>query len=59
MPQAEDLLLYKRIATMDASAPLPDLRDQAPIWDRAAALARAWELERVAARFDALAASGS
>jgi DNA polymerase-1 len=38
--QADELLLYKRIATMDASAPLPALADQAPTWNAAAALAR-------------------
>ena len=57
--QADDLRLYKRIATMDASAPLPRLEDQTPTWHKAAALARAWDLERLAAQFEGLAASGS
>lgn len=52
--QADDLRLYKRIATMDASAPIPELPDQAPTWQRAAALARKWELKRLAERLDAL-----
>src|SRR5271170_1798693 len=42
--QAEQLRIYRRIATMDAAAPLPALDDQRPSWDRAAALARDWEL---------------
>ena len=57
--QADDLRLYRRIATMDASAPLPTLEDQTPTWHKAAELARAWDLERLAARLDDLAASGS
>lgn len=52
--QADALRLYKRIATMDARAPIPDLRDQVPAWPRAAALAREWELGRLAERLDAL-----
>ena len=53
--QAEQLRLYQRIATMDRAAPLPDLRDQTPTWDKGAALAREWELGRLAARLDELA----
>jgi DNA polymerase I len=53
--QAEDLRLYRRIATMDASAPIPKLPDQQPIWSKAAALARDWELNRLADRLDTLA----
>jgi DNA polymerase-1 len=52
--QAESLRLFRRIATMDASAPLPPLRDQRPTWGKAAALAREWELGNLAARFDKL-----
>ncbi|MCU1500377.1 MAG: hypothetical protein JWM47_4330 [Acidimicrobiales bacterium] len=51
--QADDLRLYKRIATMDAAAPLPPLPDQQPTWGRAAALAREWELARLADRLEA------
>ncbi|HEY7579771.1 MAG TPA: exodeoxyribonuclease III [Acetobacteraceae bacterium] len=54
--QADDLRLYKRVATMDASAPLPSLADQIATWDRAADLARTWQLDRLARRFDELAA---
>jgi exodeoxyribonuclease III len=55
--QADELRLYKRIATMDASAPLPALTDQTPTWQRAAALAREWDLSRLATRLDQLAPS--
>jgi exodeoxyribonuclease III len=48
--QADALKLYKWIATMDAAAPLPALRDQTPVWDRAAALAREWGLDALTRR---------
>jgi len=48
--QAEELRLYRSIATMDASAPLPCLGDQIPTWGEAAALVREWELNRLADR---------
>lgn len=54
--QAEALRLYRRIATMDAAAPIPALPDQVPSWQRAAALARDWDLNRLATRLDELAA---
>jgi DNA polymerase I len=47
---AEQLRLYRWIATMDASAPLPALDDQTPTWGAASALAREWELNRLADR---------
>jgi len=52
--QAEQLRIYRRIATMDSAAPLPALDDQTPRWDEAAALARDWDLGRLAQRFDEL-----
>jgi DNA polymerase-1 len=55
--QAEQLRLYRRIATMDPTAPLPPLDDQIPSWDKAATLARDWELNRLAERFEQLAAA--
>ena len=55
--QAEDLRLYRKIATMDRAAPLPDLADQTPTWDKAATLARDWELNRLADRLAELAAA--
>src|SRR5436190_222769 len=45
---ADTLRLYRRIATMDKSAPLPPLRDQKPSWAKAAALARNWQLNKLA-----------
>jgi DNA polymerase-1 len=57
--QADELKLYKKIATMDTTAPLPALRDQTPIWDHAAALAHEWELDRLARRLAELSASAS
>src|SRR5829696_8086637 len=53
--QADALRLYRHIATMDASAPLPPLRDQKPKWSQAAALARKWQLNRLADRLIELA----
>src|SRR5258707_559947 len=52
--QADELRLYRRIATMDQSAPLPALQDQTPSWAKASALAREWELNRLADRLDAV-----
>jgi DNA polymerase I len=48
--QAEQLRLYRSIATMDASAPLPPLDDRTPTWGTAAALARDWDLNQLADR---------
>lgn len=56
--QADDLRLYRRIATMDPSAPLPALDDAKPNWGRAAALARQWQLNGLAERLDGLARAG-
>jgi DNA polymerase-1 len=42
--------LYRRIATMDASAPLPSLADHEPTWASASALARSWSLKQLADR---------
>jgi DNA polymerase-1 len=53
--QAEELRLFRRIATMDRTAPLPPLRDQTPSWVEASALAREWDLKNLADRLDALA----
>lgn len=51
--QADTLRLYKSIATMDRSAPLPPLRTQKPTWGEAAALARRWQLDKLAERLEA------
>ena len=53
--EADSLRLYRWIATMDKDAPVPALNDQAPTWARASALARDWELNRLADRLDTLA----
>lgn len=53
--QADELRIYRRIAAMDPTAPLPALADQVPTWETAAALARRWELNRLAQRLEALA----
>jgi exodeoxyribonuclease III len=53
--QAEQLLLFKLIATMDAKAPLRRIDDQKPTWGKAAALARDWELNQLAERLEELA----
>ena len=55
--QADELRLYRHLATMDAKAPLPPLRDQTPTWAKAAALARDWELNALSERLDQLAAA--
>ena len=53
--QAKALRLYRLIATIDASAPLPSLADQATTWDSASNLARSWELNQLADRLDGMA----
>ena len=55
--QADELRLYHRIASLDASAPLPPLDDQEPTWAKAAALADEWGLNRLKERLTALAAA--
>jgi DNA polymerase I len=54
--QADELRLYRSIATMNRKAPVPRINDQTPTWTRAAALARKWELKQLASRLDELAA---
>ena len=53
--QAENLRLFRSIATMNRNAPLPPLRSQAPTWHKAARLARKWGLNQLAGRLDELA----
>jgi DNA polymerase-1 len=55
--QAEALRLYKRLATMDATAPIPKLPDMTPTWEPAAALAREWDLKALGERLAGLAAA--
>jgi DNA polymerase-1 len=52
--QADELRLYRRIAGLDPTAPLPPLDDQTPTWGRASALARGWGLNQLANRLAAL-----
>ena len=48
--EAEDLRLYRRIAALDASAPLPPLADHNPAWAEASSLVRDWGLNQLADR---------
>jgi DNA polymerase-1 len=54
--QAEELRMYHRMATLDASAPLPPLDDQTPKWAEASAHVRDLGLNALADRVAALAA---
>jgi 5'-3' exonuclease len=56
--EAEKLRLYRRIAQMDAKAPLPRLAAQKPEWARAAAAARELGLGGLADRLELRAAEG-
>jgi DNA polymerase-1 len=56
-PQAEDLRLYRRMATLDASAPLPPLGRQTPRWAEASDFYRGLGLNAVADRLGAHASS--
>jgi exodeoxyribonuclease-3 len=53
--QAEQLRLFRAIATMDRKAPLPSLAAQIPTWDKAARLARKWGQNRLGERLEELA----
>lgn len=55
--EATQLRLYRQIATMDRSAPLPSLHDQSPSWAKAADFARDWDMPRLADRLAALTPS--
>jgi DNA polymerase-1 len=52
--QAEELHLFRRIATLDASAPLPSLADQTATWAEASALTRRWGLNALSERLASL-----
>jgi exodeoxyribonuclease III len=56
---AQKLRLFRSIATMNAKAPLPCLRDQKPSWQRASDLAREWQLKALAERLAKLAQARS
>jgi DNA polymerase-1 len=53
--EAEDLRLYRRIAQMDASAPLPPLSHQTPTWAEASTFFTELGLDGLARRVDSLA----
>jgi DNA polymerase-1 len=53
--EADDLRLYKRIATMVTTAPLPKIPDATPTWAKAAQLTRQWELNALSERLEQLA----
>jgi DNA polymerase-1 len=55
--QAEELRMYRRMATLDASAPLPPLDDQTPNWAEASAFVRDLGLNALADRVAALSSS--
>ena len=42
---------------MDVKAPVPRMADQTPTFDKAAALAKAWDLNKLAERLEELHAS--
>ncbi|MDQ3874696.1 MAG: hypothetical protein M3322_03965 [Actinomycetota bacterium] len=46
----EDLRLYRRIATLDASAPLPPVDDQSPTWAEASAFVKELGLKQLSER---------
>jgi exodeoxyribonuclease III len=53
--QAEKLRLFRKIATMNAKAPLTRISNRNPTWRRAATLAREWQLKQLAERLEYLA----
>jgi DNA polymerase-1 len=54
---ADDLRLYRAIATMNRKAPLPSLTRQKPTFAKAAALARKWQLRQLTSRLEEMAKS--
>ena len=52
----EELRLYRRLVTLDASAPLPVVPDQVPTWREAAQLLRIWGVNQLAGRLEERAA---
>jgi DNA polymerase I len=56
---ADDLRLYRAIATMNKKAPLPSLTGQTPTFAKAAALARKWQLRQLAGRLEEMARASS
>jgi DNA polymerase-1 len=54
---AEELRLYRRIATLDASAPIPAMEGQTPEWAEASSLASSWGVGQLAGRLAERAAN--
>jgi DNA polymerase I len=50
LAQADNLRLFRSIATMNRKAPLPSPATQKPTWWKAANLARTWGLNQLADR---------
>jgi DNA polymerase I len=50
--QREELRLFRRIATLDASAPLPPLPNHTPTWAEASRLVDSWGLGQLAGRLE-------
>jgi DNA polymerase-1 len=57
--EAEDLRLYRRIATMDASAPLPPLMHRTPTWAEASSFLRGLGMDQTAERLAEIVRSTS
>jgi hypothetical protein len=55
--QQEELRIFRRMATLDASAPLPPLEDQTPQWAEASGFLRELGLNAQADRVAAQAAA--
>jgi DNA polymerase-1 len=55
--QADELRVYKRMATLDPGAPLPPLDDQTPTWTSASEFARELGMNALADRLAALAST--
>ena len=55
--QADELRVYKRMATLDAAAPLPMLDDQTPAWSDASEFVRELGLNALADRLAVLAST--
>jgi DNA polymerase I len=53
--QVDELRLYRRIAAMDAKAPLPEIPDAEPDWRGGSELVRSWGLNQLADRLAARA----
>jgi DNA polymerase-1 len=55
--QADELRVFRRMATLDASAPLPALDDQTPAWEHASGYARELGMNALADRLAAHAST--